>query len=169
VNLPRSPIVLACQTTNERPHLLRDRRPPRAALRDGPPVEPEALAVPRTTVSGLTMTRASFQRGQNRDSATQRARSSGVSRGFDRFWAYVTSCWRRASSTIACSPRLRKKAGTQRRRSIAKLGRARMARETLHDSRARYESEPGVSSGVPSVVGSAGPGKKPSNSGADRY
>ena len=43
------------------------------------------------TVSGLTMTRASFQRGQSRESATQTARSTGVRRGFDRFRAYVES------------------------------------------------------------------------------
>jgi len=32
------------------------------------------------------MTTTSFQPGQNRNSATQKTRSSGVSLGFDRFW-----------------------------------------------------------------------------------
>ena len=46
MNLPRTPIVLACQLTNERPQLLRDRRPSGAALRDPSPVKPEPLAMP---------------------------------------------------------------------------------------------------------------------------
>ena len=36
----------------------------------------------RTTVSGCTITRTLFHRGQNRESATQKARSHGASRGF---------------------------------------------------------------------------------------
>jgi hypothetical protein len=56
------------------------------------------------------MTRASFQPGRNRDSKTQKLRSSGVSLGFGRFRAYVASCWRRPSSKTACSLRLQEQA-----------------------------------------------------------
>ena len=48
------------------------------------------------TVSGLTMTRASFQRGHGQERKTQKTRSNGQShgRGLSRF--RTTTCWRRA-------------------------------------------------------------------------
>jgi len=47
--------------------------------------------------------------------------STGVIRGLGPRWANVASCWRRASSTIACSFRFLKKSGTQRRKIFASL------------------------------------------------
>jgi hypothetical protein len=46
MNLPCSPTILQGETTNEPLHLLRDRRSPGTTLRDGSPIEAEALAVP---------------------------------------------------------------------------------------------------------------------------
>ncbi len=64
----------------------------------------------------------------------------------------MASCWRRASSTIACSFRLRKKAGRQRRRSVVKRSRACMTKVILHEVPAEYETDSGRGSGVLSAV-----------------
>ena len=59
------------------------------------------------TVSGLTMTRASFQRGHRRQRKTQNTRSSGRShgRGLSRF--RTATCWRRAMFSSCNVARLR--------------------------------------------------------------
>ena len=46
VNLPSTPAILVCQSTNEYLQLLRDRRSPWTTLRNGPPIQAEPLAVP---------------------------------------------------------------------------------------------------------------------------
>jgi len=99
------------------------------------------LRCQRTTVSGCTMTRFSFHPDQSRDRKTQNVRSTEVIRGLDPFRAKVASCWRRASSTRACSFRLRKKAGTQRNRSITNLSSGHIARCILHGVTAQYETD----------------------------
>ncbi len=59
------------------------------------------------TVSGLTMTRASFQRGHRRERKSQNTRSSGRShgRGLSRF--RTATCWRRAMFSSCNVARLR--------------------------------------------------------------
>ena len=68
---------------------------------------------------------------QDLDGATQKARSSGVSLGLERFRTQVASCWRSASSTIACSLRLRKKARVLRMSSAANSSRDPITGEIL--------------------------------------
>jgi hypothetical protein len=110
------------------------------------------LRCQRTTVSGWTMTRASRHPDQIRDRKTQKVRSSEVIRGLGPFRAKVASCWRRASSTTAWLFRFRKKAGTQRRRSITNLSSGHIARCILHGITGHCETDSSSGSGLPWVV-----------------
>ncbi len=110
------------------------------------------LRCQRTTVSGWTMTRVSFQPDQIRESRTQKVRSASVIRGFGPFRVKAASCWRRASSTRACSFRLRKKPGTQRRKIVVSLSSYHITRCILHEITARHETESSSGFGLPFVV-----------------
>src|SRR5215472_17308441 len=62
-----------------------------------------------TTVSGLTITSASFQRDQVIRKTVQKSRSKGRNGGLGRLRFRTATCWRRARTTTAMSVRLSKK------------------------------------------------------------
>ncbi len=74
---------------------------------------------PPTTVSGLTMTRASFQRGHRRERKTQNTRSSGRSRGRGLSRFKTTTCWRRAMFSSRNDARLRSNSRMKVTRNLA--------------------------------------------------
>jgi len=82
----------------------------------------------RTTVSGLTMTRASDQRDQIWDRPTQKARSARRRRTQGVRRCSAVSCWRRARFSRARSARVRKADRTlaSRLRSRASMATRRM-------------------------------------------
>jgi len=61
---------------------------------------------------------------------------------------------------IACSSRLRKNAGMQRRRSVTKLSSDNIVRCILHGFAAQYETDSSSVSGIPSIVDRSSAGKK---------
>src|SRR5579864_7298668 len=67
------------------------------------------------TVSGLTMTRTSVQRDQQRRSVVQKRRSREFNLGRGRLRLSTATCCRRAGTSRAVSPRLRKKTRTTAR------------------------------------------------------
>ena len=71
------------------------------------------------TVSGLTMTRASFQPGQRRERKTQKTRSSGESRGRGLSRFRTATCWRRAMFSSCNVARLRTISRTKAKRNMA--------------------------------------------------
>jgi hypothetical protein len=62
---------------------------------------------------------------------------------------YVASRWRRTNSTIACSVRLREKTRVQRRSSVVRLSRARIAGEILRDFAAQAQADSFADPAVP--------------------
>ncbi len=84
---------------------------PLGRCRSSKPRRPQKTNIPAhcqpMTVSGLTMTRESFQRGHRRERKTQNTRSSGRShgRGLSRF--RTATCWRRAMFSSCNGARLR--------------------------------------------------------------
>jgi len=82
----------------------------------------------RITVSGCPTIGTAFQRGHQRERATQKARSIGEIRGRGCLWASIASCCRSASSTIACCSRLRKRTGTLRSVATRRATRVRIER-----------------------------------------
>ncbi len=158
LNLASTPAVLIRESANEHSNLRGNRRPARSGLRDLAPVEllgsfaSSPYRCHRATVSGWTMTHISFHPDQVRDSTTQKPRSTGVIRGRRPFSETVASCWRRASSTIACLLRLRKKAGIQRRTIGASLGSCCTARTRLKKLEPECETESFLPTGLPLAV-----------------
>ena len=73
------------------------------------------------TVSGFTRTRTSVQRGQHWRRAVQKSRSKDFNFGRGRFRFRTASCGRRARTSRAVSPRLRKKTrmATKKERTIS--------------------------------------------------
>jgi len=120
-----------------------DRATHRAAASSGDPNQwitasrcpPPTLRVAGSSMIRLIRTAASRCRGRGMNNENTQA-----------------SCWRRATSTIAWSFRLLKKAGMERRRSITSLNRGHIGRCILHGITAQYETESLSGSGLPSVV-----------------
>jgi len=179
LNLTSAPVVLVGESPNECSHLGRNQGPTRSGLGDRAPVEllgsfaSSPLRCRRATVSGWTMTRTSFHPDQVRGSKIRKPRSAGVMRGRRPFSPKVASCWRRASSTIACRLRLRlrlrKNAGTHRKMIVTRFSSCRMARHIVQRASREYEAESSLATGLPSLVdrSSAGP-EKHNDSGPDQ-
>ena len=74
-----------------------------------------------------------------------------------------------ANSTIACSPRLRKRATTLRMIEVRRLAREPMAGIILHKISAEDESESRNRSGVSSTDGPGGRGEKRNELSSDEY
>jgi hypothetical protein len=80
---------------------------------------------PATTVSGLTITSASFQRDQVARKIVQNSRSIGRNDGLGRLRFRMATCWRSARTSTAISVRLWRK-------TRAAAIRERMNRSTDH-------------------------------------
>ena len=105
VDLGRAPVgVLLRPAPNQHANFWSDRRPPRGRDFQRQYKRKPARCQP-TTVSGLTITSASFQRDQVARKTVQNRRSRGHNGGLGRFRFKTATCWRRARTSTAMSMR----------------------------------------------------------------